>query len=585
MNICPVVPSNFPLRGGVQTLRGLALALLVLLTASCGDSGRQAMVSTANPYASEAALDILKQGGSAVDAAIAAQLVLTLVEPQSSGIGGGAFMLHWDEGADRVDAYDGRETAPAAAGPDLFLHDDGTPMGFMEAVVGGRAVGVPGVVALLWEAHQDHGRLDWEDVLAPAIRLAETGFKVSQRLHDMIASHNTLTGSPTTRPYFYIESVEVPGAWEPLPVGFVRKNQAYADTLRRIAGDGPAGFYQGEVADAIVAAVTSHDNAGLMTLEDLGAYEAKRREALCRPYRDHEVCGMPPPTSGGLTTLMILGMLQTFDLSALRPGSPMAVHLISEASKLAYADRAIYMADADFVDVPVNDLLRPGYLDERALLIHPGQSMGKARPGEFEAPSPTQQAADEAHGRPSTSHFAIVDRWGDAVSMTTSVEGPFGAHIMAGGFILNNQLTDFSFQPVINGREVANAVAGGKRPRSSMSPTLIFDDNGRFYAALGSPGGSRIITFVLQSIVALIDWDLDMQAAFDLPRHVNRNGPIEIEEETELVRYVPQLEALGHNVDVKQLTSGLHGIRVTADGLDGGADRRREGVVLSTGGQ
>ncbi len=565
-----------------RTCGRLAVVLLALGVAACGRADKEAMVSTANPYASEAAMEILRQGGTAVDAAIAAQLVLTLVEPQSSGIGGGAFLLHWDEGDDEVTAYDGRETAPAAAGPDLFLMEDGTPMGFMEAVVGGRAVGVPGVVAMLWEAHRDHGRLDWDDVIAPAIRLAESGFTVSQRLHDMIASHNPLTESEATRNYFYIESVELAGALEALPVGFLRTNQTYAQTLRAIAENGPEAFYTGEIAQAIVDTVHAHENSGLMTLEDLAGYEAPRRAAVCRPYRDYEVCGMPPPTSGGLTTLMILGILETFDLAALRPGSPMAVHLISEASKLAYADRAVYMADSDFAHVPVEELLHPVYLRSRARLIHPGQSMGRARPGELSTEAPLQQAADLSEGRTSTSHLAIVDRWGNAVSMTTSIEGPFGSHQMAAGFMLNNELTDFSFQPVINDREVANAVAGGKRPRSSMSPTIVLDRRGNFHAALGSPGGSRIIAYVTQSIIALLDWDMTMQEAFDLPRHVNRSGPIEIEEESDLTRHVETLEAMGHKIDAKKLTSGLHGIAVTSEGLDGGADSRREGVVISS---
>lgn len=563
---------------------GLAVTFLVVL-AACSDSKRGAMVSTANPHASEAALEILQKGGSAVDAAIAAQLVLTLVEPQSSGIGGGAFLMHWDADEEAVGAYDGREMAPAAVGPDLFLQDDGTPMGFKDAVVGGRAVGVPGVIAMLWQAHRDHGTLDWAELFAPAIRLAGSGFKVSPRLNGMITAFNALSMHPSTRAYFYIDSIEVAGALEPLPVGYLRTNPEYAETLRRIADEGPSGFYEGKVAQAIVNEVRNHaDNPGLMTLDDLKAYEAKRRTAICRPYRGYEVCGMPPPTSGGLTSLMILGMLEHFDLSGLRPGSPMAVHLISEASKLAYADRAVYMADSDFFDVPVLQLLDRAYLRSRAAEIHPGQSMGKAKPGEFNSSHDPKHAADESHGRLSTSHLSVIDEDGNAVSMTTSVEGPFGAHVMAAGFILNNQLTDFSFQPEINGKPVANAVAPGKRPRSSMSPSIVLDGKGELFAAVGSPGGSRIIAYVTQTLIGLIDWQLDMQAAIDLPRHVNRNGPIELEDQTDLAGRVADLEKLGHKVDVKALVSGLHGIRVTGRTLDGGADGRREGVVLSTGG-
>ncbi len=582
MEIALIVPGARSVVSKILTCAGLAVAVLFAV-AACSDTERGAMVSTANPHASEAAIEILEKGGSAVDAAIAAQMVLTLVEPQSSGIGGGAFLMHWDAGERKVGAYDGREKAPAAARPDLFLQADGTPMAFIDAVVGGRAVGVPGVIAMLWQAHRDHGKLKWSELFAPAIRLAESGFKVSPRLNGMITQFNALSMHPSTRDYFYIDSIEVAGALEPLPVGYLRTNSAYAETLRSIAADGPAGFYEGKTAQAIVAAVRDHErNPGLMTLDDLKAYEARRRAALCRPYRDYRICGMPPPTSGGLTSLMILGMLEHFDLSGLRPGSPMAVHLISEASKLAYADRAIYMADSDFFDVPVTQLLSPGYLRSRAGEIHPGQSMGKAKPGELNSTGDPKHAADESHGRLSTSHFSVVDGKGNAVSMTTSVEGPFGAHVMAAGFILNNQLTDFSFQPEINGKPVANAVAPGKRPRSSMSPTIVLDDDGAFYAAVGSPGGSRIIAYVTQTLIGLIDWELGMQGAIDLPRHVNRNGPIELEDQTDLPGRSADLEKLGHKVDVKTLVSGLHGIRVDGLELDGGADRRREGVVLTT---
>lgn len=566
------------------TSRAVLALVAVLALASCGGSDRGAMVSSANPHASEAAIEILDMGGSAVDAAIAAQLVLSLVEPQSSGIGGGAFLMHWDASAHEVGAYDGREMAPAAAGPDLFLKADGTPMSFFDAVIGGRAVGVPGVIAMLWRAHQDHGLVDWEDLFQPAIRLAKSGFKVSPRLNAMISAFNGLSQHASTKNYFYIDSIEVAGAVEPLPVGYLRTNAEYAEALRLIAENGPAGFYEGKVAQAIVAAVREHEkNPGLMTVEDLKAYEAKKRPALCRPYRQYQVCGMPPPTSGGLTSLMILGLLEGFDLSGLRPGSPVAVHLISEASKLAYADRAVYMADADFVNVPVSQLLNARYLKFRALEIHPGKSMGKAKPGTFNSSRKPKHAADLSQGRLSTSHLAVVDGNGNAVSMTTSVEGPFGAHVMAAGFILNNQLTDFSFQPTLNDKPVANAVAPGKRPRSSMSPTLILDDDGDLFAAIGSPGGSRIIAYVTQTIIGLIDWQLDMQSAIDLPRHVNRNGPIELEDQTDLVGRVKDLEALGHKVDVKSLMSGLHGVRVHDGALDGGADKRREGVVLTTG--
>ncbi len=553
-----------------------ALALVVSgLLAGCDDDGRGHMVSTANPHASRAALAMLDKGGSAVDAAIAAQLMLTLVEPQSSGIGGGAFLMHWDEEARKVVAYDGREKAPMAATPALFLKQSGDPMGFMEAVVGGRAVGVPGVLAMLKLAHDDHGRLAWKDLFAPAIGLAENGFDVSPRLHGMIARMKKLSAHASTRDLYFKDG-------KTLPVGHLFKNTAYAASLRSIAVNGPDAFYEGEIADAIVETARNHTNTGLITKQDLGAYEAKRRSPVCRPYRQYRVCGMPPPTSGGLTSLMILGLIEPYSLQSLRPGSPMAVHLISEASRLAYADRGLYMADADFADVPVAGLLDDGYLRSRSRLIDPGLSMGKATPGEPPRRQARSLGANVDISLPSTSHLAIVDRWGDAVSMTTSVEGPFGAHIMAGGFILNNQLTDFSFRPEVDGRPVANRVEPGKRPRSSMSPTIVLHDNGDFYAAIGSPGGSRIITYVTQTLVALLDWNMNMQSAIDLPRHVNRNGGTELEAVDPLQHRAEALRKLGHEVKVRKITSGLHGIRRTEAGLDGGADRRREGVVLGS---
>ena len=575
-----VMPASALPRSAARRLAAAATLVAVLLVSGCGDDGREAMVSTANRHASAAALTMLERGGSAVDAAIAAQLVLGLVEPQSSGIGGGAFLLHRDEATGSIEAYDGRETAPAAAGPDLFLGPDGEPMGFMAAVVGGRSVGVPGVVAMLWKAHLDHGRLAWAELFQPAIALAEQGFEVSPRLHALIDGDAALRDQPTTAGYFFIDA-DGDGTVEALPVGHVLKNPAYAETLKLVAAQGPDGFYEGPVAEAIVETAGRHANAGLIGLGDLAGYEAKKREALCRPYRSHTVCGMPPPTSGGLTTLMILGLIEPFAIDRLRPGSPVATHLIAEASGLAYADRGLYMADADFVDVPVEGLLERAYLRQRARLIDPGQSMGTAAPGEPASGLVEARGPNGDMALPSTSHLAVVDAAGNAVSMTTSVEGPFGAHLMAAGFVLNNQLTDFSFRAEADGRPVANRVEPGKRPRSSMSPTIVLDGDGRLFAAIGSPGGSRIIAFVTQTLVGLIDWGLPMQEAIDQGRHADRNGALELEAGTGAAARAEALRALGHEVKVVALTSGLHGIRRTAAGLDGGADRRREGVILS----
>ena len=541
-----------------------------------------AMVAAANPHAARAARDIMALGGRAVDAAIAAQLVLTLVEPQSSGIGGGAFLMHYNAATGRIEAYDGRETAPAKATPALFLRRDGTAMKFMDAVIGGRAVGAPGVIAMLALAHHDYGKLAWARLFEPAIRLAREGFRVSPRLNAMITRFPRLKDHPRTRAYFYLPRSSPTAPLRPLPVGYLLKNNVYAETLERVARLGPAGFYRGPVARAMVNAVRNHANKGLLSRADLEKYRARRRNPVCAGYRGYQVCAMPPPTSGGVTMLQVLGLLAPFDIAAAGPGTVRSVHLISEASKLAFADRGLYLGDPDFVTMPISGLLSRDYLNARSALIDP--LAARATPV---TPGIPPQRAGQRYRQgidvslPSTSHLSIVDGNGNAVSMTTSVEGPFGAHIMAAGFMLNNQLTDFSFVPEKDGLPVANAVAPGKRPRSSMTPTLIVDPGGQFFAAVGSPGGSRIIGYVTQTVIGLIDWRLSMQQAIDLPRHVNRNGATELEAETPLAGLAPALRAIGHQVAVRPLTSGLHGIRRTAAGLDGGADPRREGIVLT----
>ncbi len=554
-----------------------ALSLLVLTgalpEAEAKPPARAAryMIAAANPLAARTGLEVLREGGSAVDAAIAAQLVLNLVEPQSSGIGGGAFLLHYDATENKITAYDGRETAPAAATPGLFLTPGGEPMKFWDAVVGGRSVGVPGLLAMLELAHKDQGRLPWARLFQPAIGLAEQGFAVSPRLAGLIAKDKYLKTFPATAAYFH-------GAdGSPHPAGQRLANPAFAQTLKRIAKGGAEAFYNGPIAREIVAVVTGAGrNPGAMTLADLAGYEAKRRDAVCAPYRSFRVCGMGPPSSGAVAVLQTLGILQSFDLPALAPNSAEAVHLIAEAGRLAFADRNLFLADSDFVPVPVARLLDPAYLARRARAISPVKTLGKAAPG-----LPAQNGAMPAQADPpATSHLVVVDGAGNIVSMTTSIESAFGSRLMVGGFMLNNELTDFSFRPEAEGRPVANRVEPGKRPRSSMSPTLVFGADGRPVLALGSPGGSRIIGYVLQTLVAVLDWGLDIQAAVELPHAVNRNGPTDLEEGTALTALKPALEALGHEVRLRKLTSGLHGIAITAHGLEGGADPRREGVAL-----
>ncbi|MFC7400237.1 gamma-glutamyltransferase [Chelatococcus sp. GCM10030263] len=537
-------------------------------------TARHFMVAAANPVAAEAGREILRAGGSAVDAAIAVQLVLNLVEPQSSGIGGGAYMLHWDQAKHALTSLDGRETAPAAAKPDRFMTPDGKPMPFMQAVVGGRSVGVPGTPRLLEEAHKRWGRLPWASLIQPAIRLAENGFTISPRLNGLLSKERALQDNPTARAYFY----EADGS--PKPVGTVLKNPAFAATLRTIAEKGAEAFYSGSIAEDVVATVKGHPtNPGDMTLADLAAYRVVERAPICGPYRAYTVCGMGPSSSGGIAVAQILAMLATQNLARMGEG-PEAAHWIAEASRLAYADRAQYLGDPDFLSIPVRGLLDPGYLASRAALISPERSMGRAEPGEPPFARKSELAPSEGveHG---TSHISVVDADGNAVSMTTTIESGFGARLMTkGGFLLNNELTDFNFLPTEAGKPVANRVEPGKRPRSSMAPTIVFDAFDRLYVVTGSPGGSQIINFVVKTLVGLLDWKLDPQAAVDLPNFGSRNGPTEIEAGTAAEAWKAPLEARGHKVTVLPMESGIQAIVLTPSGFLGGADSRREGVAI-----
>lgn len=533
------------------------------------------MVAAAHPLAAEAGREVLRRGGAAIDAAVTVQAVLGLVEPQSSGIGGGAFILHWDAAAGALVTWDGRETAPAAATPDLFLRLDGTPMRFMDAVHGGRSVGVPGAVAALEAAHKAHGRLPWADLFFPAIALAEEGFAVSPRLAAAIAAErDRLSRDLATRDYFLLPDGTPP------PPGHHLRNPAYAGSLRAIATRGAAALRDGPIAEAIVAAVQGAAwNVGRMTGADLAAYRPIARDPVCVRYRAWRVCGMGPPSSGGIAVGQILGLLSHTDMVPLDPLGADAAHWLVEAGRLAFADRNRYVADADRVRVPVRGLLDAAYLTTRAQAIDRDRANPEPRPGN----PPWQEgslASDTTARDSGTSHVSIIDATGNAVAMTTTVESAFGARIMAAGFILNNQLTDFSFRPEIDGRPVANRVEPGKRPRSSMAPTMVFDPQGELRVVLGSPGGPLIIGYVGQTLVAILDWAMDPQAAVELPHVVTTGGAAILEQGPGAAALKEALEARGHRVVVQPTVSGLHAIVVTARVIMGGADPRREGVVL-----
>lgn len=551
------------------------------------------MAAAANPLATEAGRTILRAGGTAIDAAVAMQAVLTLVEPQASGIGGGAFIMYWD--GKKVQAYDGRETAPAGADEKLFLRPDGTPMSFSEGQIGGRSVGTPGVLRALELAHREHGQLPWAKLFEPAIALAEQGFPISSRLYTQIAADKFMSTSPELAAYFL-------GAdGKAKPVGTILRNPALAATLRSIARGGPDALYVGPIANEMVKQVNASPNRGSLSLTDLGAYRAKERTPVCSEYKQWKICGMPPPSSGGIAIAQILGTLEALETTgstrALNTQAPSrantlagveptvdAVHVISEADRLAYADRNLYVADSDFVPVNVTGLIDRSYLATRARLIGE-KSMRKAEAG---LPPGTSAflTPDRSPMRVSTSQIAAVDDGGGAISMTTTVESYFGSHLMVQGFILNNQLTDFSFLPNENGRPVANRVQAGKRPRSSMAPTLVFNRaSGELIGVLGSPGGSQIIEYVSKTLVGLLDWNMDVQTAINMPNFGSRNGPTELEAGLVSSSLIQGLKDKGHEVTQIEMTSGTQAImrKRRSDGRlvwAGAADPRREGVAL-----
>lgn len=546
-------------------------------------------VASANPLSTDAGYQIIQAGGNAVDATVATQLVLTLVEPQSSGIGGGAFFLMWD--GEEIHAYNGRETAPSGATEELFLDENGEPLPFGDAVRSGKSVGVPGTLALMKVIHEQFGDLPWEEVLEPAITLAEEGFHITPRLHAILQEDESLRNDELARTFYYDSDGNAH------PVGYLLKNPALAQILRNVSVQGISAFYEGEVARDISQRIQSHERPGSMTIEDLASYPTLdlETEEMCNAWKTYEICGFPPPASGHLAIMQILGIMEYLEKPevSFQDSIPSAewLHQYLEAAKLAFADRNQYVADERFVDPPGNSwqsMLKPDYLAERAQLIQRNMAMEKAEPG---TPGEMQSVYGIQKTQPEfgTSHISIVDREGNAVSMTTTIESGFGSRIMSdggtglpGGFMLNNELTDFSLTPVDeNGNLIANRVEPGKRPRSSMAPTLVFDgETGEFLAAVGSPGGTSIIHYTAKSIVGMYGWNLNAQEAINLPNFGNYNGPSVLEEGRFPADVIDALEAMGHQIIVRPMTSGIQAIQKTESGYFGGADPRREGTVM-----
>lgn len=520
---------------------------------------KEFMAASANPLATEAGYEILKRGGSAIDAMIAMQTTLSLTEPQSSGLGGGAFLVYWDNKTKKLTTFDARETAPKSATPQLFLDENGKPLAFMKAVVGGRSVGVPGIPKLLEDTHKRYGKLPWQSLFDKPIQLAEQGFAVSPRMSQSIEQNKeSLHRYPQTAAYFLPNGA-------PLAAGTMLKNPEFAQSVKLLATQGSAPFYTGKPAQNMVNTITgAADNPGKITLADFKNYRVIERTPVCSPYREYEVCGMGAPSSGGIALSQILGILQTQDMKKLGAENIHSWRWIGDASRVAFADRDYYVADPDFVTVPTKALISQSYLDSRAQEI---RATDKALPQINAGKLSNQFAAGKAVELPSTSHIVVVDKEGNVVSMTTSIENAFGSTLMANGYLLNNELTDFAFNPAnAEGKVVANSVAGGKRPRSSMAPTIVMK-NGEPYLAVGSPGGSRIIGYVAKTLVAHIDWGMDIQTAISLPNMLNRGSTYEIEQDTAAAARAPQLEQLGYKVQVRDLNSGVQGIVIGKNGL------------------
>ncbi len=556
-----------------QDLSPKSIAALEARNAGKSTTAQKWMISAANPNAAQIGADILRQGGTAADAMVAVQATLGLVEPQSSGLGGGAFLVWYDAASGKVTTLDGRETAPLAATPTLFQDENGEPLKFFEAVVGGRSVGTPGTPMLMAQAHKKWGNQPWASLLAPAKSLASGGFTVSARMAESVAADlERLSRFPATAAYFLPNGTAIRS-------GDTLKNQPYAKTLSALQSGGATAFYTGKIAQEIVTTVhTAAGNPGVLSLVDLAIYKVKTRAPVCVNYRGFDVCGMGPPSSGALTVGQILKLIEPFDVAALGPDNPETWRIIGDASRLAFADRGRYMADSDFVPVPTKGLVDPTYLAARSALLRTDKALEKPTAGDPSFDHSFNWADDESIELPSTSHFSIVDSYGNALSMTTTIENRFGSRLMSGGFILNNEMTDFSFRTNTDGNPIANALAPGKRPRSSMSPTIVLKDS-KPVLVIGSPGGSRIIGFTAQTIIAHLDWGMDIQAAIDMPRMVNRWGKYELEDTGTTAQFQAPLEAMGYKVEIKPINSGLHGIAI-GDTLTGGADQRREGIAI-----
>ncbi len=556
------------------------LALTTLAASDLPAIDRPFAVATDNMIATREATKVLEQGGSAADATVVAQLVLTLVEPQSSGIGGGAFTLYWDNQQQSLITFDGREVAPLKAKEDYFHDEQDQPLPWSyETVRSAKSVGVPGTLALLKQLHDKHGLLPWNDLLERAIQIALMGYPLDKKIHrNLLFAHERGFDHHFSTAYnFYFQK-----DGSPKNIGTTLKNPEFAQTLRTIQIEGVEAFYGGSIAHSILDAVRAAPGQSKpeqqLELEDFKQYQVKLRQPVCSPYRSYMVCGMGPPSSGALTIGQILSMLQHFDMQSVGH-SPEGIHLFLEASKLAYADRGRYMADSDFVDIPVKGLLDQNYLHQRTQLIAPDNTIpAPTEPGSPPSDHIALFTSDTQPEHPSTSHFNIIDSMGNIVSMTTTIEQGFGSGIMVGGFMLNNELTDFSFQAESDGRMIANRVSGGKRPRSSMSPTIVFGTDHNPILAIGSPGGSRIIEYVASSLIAILDWQIPLKQALDLGHFGNRNSSsTELEADTDALHFKEALELLGHHVVERRMHSGLTAIQIHPDGaLTSAVDRRRE---------